>query len=226
MAERRKMKTKMRELLLFIPNLLRLLFALLKDPRISSADKAIIAGIIMYVIVPIDVIPDFIPFIGQMDDSYLLAIGFLRLLNRAEYKVIMDHWKGEVDIKELVTNISKIAEYFLPKTSQECAARTDRAERKAHGHLPTRPRMNMTLARPISLSLTRFIQARYQLIVKPAERAVRHNHHNVVTLQPLGKVRDDLGCRAGMKSASSPRSRNPSIILSGAIAVSAEYRSG
>ena len=115
MAERRKMKSKMRELLLFVPNLLRLLFGLLKDPRVSSADKAIIAGIIMYVIVPLDVIPDFIPFIGQIDDSYLLAIGFLRLLNRAEYKVIMDHWRGEVDIKELVTNISKVAEYFLPK---------------------------------------------------------------------------------------------------------------
>ena len=115
MAERRKMKSKMRELLLFVPNLLRLLFALLKDPRVSSADKAIIAGVIMYVIVPLDVIPDFIPFIGQIDDSYLLAIGFIRLLNRAEYKVIMDHWRGEVDIKELVTNISKVAEYFLPK---------------------------------------------------------------------------------------------------------------
>ena len=115
MAERRKMKSKMRELLLFVPNLLRLLFALLKDPRVSSADKAIIAGVIMYVIVPIDVIPDFIPFIGQVDDAYLLAIGFLRLFNRAEYKVMMDHWKGEVDIKELVTNIARIAEYFLPK---------------------------------------------------------------------------------------------------------------
>ena len=115
MAERRKMKSKMRELLLFVPNLLRLLFALLKDPRVSKADKAIIAGIIMYVIVPIDVIPDFIPFIGQVDDSYLLAVGFLRLLNRADYKVVMDHWKGEVDIKDLVTNISKVAEYFLPK---------------------------------------------------------------------------------------------------------------
>ena len=115
MSERRKMKSKMRELLLFVPNLLKLLFALLKEPRVSRADKAIIAGIIMYVIVPIDVIPDFIPFIGQVDDVYLLAIGFLRLLNRADYKVVMGHWQGEVDIKELVTNISKVAEYFLPK---------------------------------------------------------------------------------------------------------------
>ena len=115
MSEHRKMRKKMRELLLFIPNLLGLLIGLLRDERVSQADKAILAGIVMYVIVPLDVIPDFIPFIGQIDDSYLLAISILRLLNRADRRVIMDHWKGERDIKELVASIAKIAEFFLPK---------------------------------------------------------------------------------------------------------------
>jgi len=115
MSERREMKSVMRELLLFIPNLLRLLFALLRDPRVSSADKAILAGTIIYVIAPIDVIPDFIPFIGQIDDSYLIAISLLRLLNRASRTVVLDHWKGGYDIKELVTSISRVSEFFLPK---------------------------------------------------------------------------------------------------------------
>ena len=115
MSEERKMRKKMRELLLFIPNLLGLLIGLLRDERVSQTDKAILAGIVMYVIVPLDVIPDFIPFIGQIDDSYLLAISILRLLNRADRRVIMDHWKGERDIKELVDSIAKIAEFFLPK---------------------------------------------------------------------------------------------------------------
>ncbi|MEK6322060.1 MAG: YkvA family protein [Acidobacteriota bacterium] len=109
------MRRKMRELLLFIPNLMRLLLGLLRDERVSQADKAILAGIIMYVIVPLDVIPDFIPFIGQVDDSYLLAISILRLLNRADRRVVMDHWKGERNIKELVDGIAKVAEFFLPK---------------------------------------------------------------------------------------------------------------
>jgi uncharacterized membrane protein YkvA (DUF1232 family) len=69
----------------------------------------------MYVIVPLDVIPDFIPFIGQVDDAYLLAISILRLLNRADRDVVMDHWQGEQDIKTLVDNIAVVAEYFLPK---------------------------------------------------------------------------------------------------------------
>ena len=115
MSKRRRMKSIMRDLLLFVPNLLRLLFALLKDPRVSSADKAILAGTIIYVIAPIDVIPDFIPFIGQIDDSYLVAVSILRLLNRASKRVVLDHWKGEYDINELVTSISRVAAFFLPK---------------------------------------------------------------------------------------------------------------
>ena len=115
MSKRRKMKSIMADLLLFIPNLLRLLFALLRDPRVSSADKAILAGTIIYVISPIDVIPDFIPFIGQIDDSYLVAVSILRLLNRANKRVVLDHWKGEYDIHGLVTSISRVASYFLPK---------------------------------------------------------------------------------------------------------------
>ena len=115
MSERRKMKSLMRDLLLFLPNLLRLLFALLRDPRVSSADKAILAGTIIYVIAPIDVIPDFIPFVGQIDDSYLVAVSLLRLLNRANRNVVLEHWKGGYDIKELVTSIARVAEFFLPK---------------------------------------------------------------------------------------------------------------
>jgi uncharacterized membrane protein YkvA (DUF1232 family) len=113
--DRREMKSLMKELLLFIPNLLWLMFGLLRDERISRADKAILAGTILYVISPLDIIPDFIPFIGQVDDIYLIAISLLRLLNRAEADVVRDHWKGDIDIKDLVTSISLAAEYFLPK---------------------------------------------------------------------------------------------------------------
>jgi uncharacterized membrane protein YkvA (DUF1232 family) len=114
-TKRKEMRVRMAEFLLFIPNLLRLLVSLLRDDRVSKMDKAILAGTIIYVVSPIDVIPDFIPFIGQVDDVYLLAISILRLLNRADRSVVLDHWHGSVDIKELVTNIAGVAEYFLPK---------------------------------------------------------------------------------------------------------------
>ncbi len=115
MSDERNKKKMMLELLLFIPNLVALLIGLLRDERVSQADKAILAGVIMYVIVPLDIIPDFIPFIGQVDDAYLLAISILRLLNRADPRVVMDHWRGERNIKELVESLARMAEFFLPK---------------------------------------------------------------------------------------------------------------
>src|ERR1700759_5143207 len=115
MSEKSEKKKKLRDLLLFIPNLMKLLYDLLKDPRVSQADKAILAGVIMYVIVAIDVIPDFIPFVGMIDDSYLVAIALLRLLNRADRQIVLDHWNGNVDIKQLVESIANITTYFLPE---------------------------------------------------------------------------------------------------------------
>jgi uncharacterized membrane protein YkvA (DUF1232 family) len=114
-TNRCEMRSRMTGFLLFIPNMVRLLIALLRDDRVSKADKAILAGTIVYVISPIDIIPDFIPFIGQVDDAYLLAISILRLLNRADRNVVLEHWRGDLDIKQLVTNIAMVAEYFLPK---------------------------------------------------------------------------------------------------------------
>src|ERR1041384_1144334 len=140
MSERRKMKKKMWELLLFIPNLMGLLIGLLRDERVSQADKAILAGVIMYVIVPIDVIPDFIPFVGMIDDSYLIAISLLRLLNRADRQVVLDHWRGGIDIKQLVDNIANITAYFMP----------ERMRNALHGRIDGKNRMNVVTDMPVS----------------------------------------------------------------------------
>ncbi len=139
MTERRKMKTLMKEYLLFIPNLMKLLLNLLRDPRVSSADKAIVAGTIIYVISPIDVIPDFIPFIGLVDDSYLISIAILRMLNRADRSVVMEHWRGLHDVKELVANLSRVASFFLP----------DRIKSVLHGRIEPKVKSNLTVVRDV-----------------------------------------------------------------------------
>jgi uncharacterized membrane protein YkvA (DUF1232 family) len=139
MSERKEKKKKLRELLLFVPNLMKLLYDLLKDPRVSRADKAILAGVIMYVIVPIDVIPDFVPFVGMVDDSYLIAISLLRLLNRADRQVVLEHWKGGVDIKQLVENIANIAAYFMPA----------RMRNVLHGRIDVKSHLNVVTDSPV-----------------------------------------------------------------------------
>src|SRR6478752_7734730 len=55
------------------PAYLRLLGGLLTDRRVSSLDKLMVAGALAYIVMPIDLIPDFIPFIGEVDDVYILV---------------------------------------------------------------------------------------------------------------------------------------------------------
>ena len=71
---------------MFLPNMLKLLAIFERQPRAFSG-KALFAAAIVYVIVPLDFIPDIFPFIGQIDDVYLVALTLLRLINRSDEKV-------------------------------------------------------------------------------------------------------------------------------------------
>jgi uncharacterized membrane protein YkvA (DUF1232 family) len=113
--KRGALRRRMKDLLLLLPNLLKLLVRLVRDPRVSRADKVILGGTILYVIAPLDFIPDMIPFIGQIDDIYLVAISLLRIMSRTDASIIAEHWDGEINIKRLVDSIIDVATVFLPK---------------------------------------------------------------------------------------------------------------
>ena len=99
-----------------IPAYLRLLGGLLIDRRVSAVDKALVAGAIAYVISPIDLIPDFIPFIGEVDDVFVMMLALQRLVSHAGRDVLLDHWHGDPDeLDDLnVKEIIGAATLFLP----------------------------------------------------------------------------------------------------------------
>ncbi len=113
--EKSELKSRMSNFLMFLPNMLRLLGKLLTDARVPMAEKALFAAAIVYVIVPLDLIPDVFPFIGQIDDLYLVALTLLRLLNRTDEAVVRQHWEGGGDIVKLADSIAGIAPAILPK---------------------------------------------------------------------------------------------------------------
>jgi uncharacterized membrane protein YkvA (DUF1232 family) len=100
-----------------IPNFLRLLYGLLTDSRVSNIDKLVVAGAIAYILMPIDLIPDFIPFIGEVDDVFLMILAIQRLINNAGRTVVEDHWMG--DAAELsALNLERVlaaCAFFLPR---------------------------------------------------------------------------------------------------------------
>jgi uncharacterized membrane protein YkvA (DUF1232 family) len=113
--ERSEIKARLKSLLMFLPNLLILLGRLVKDRRVPTAEKALLVAAIIYVISPLDLIPDVFPFIGQVDDLYVVALVVLRLVNRTDESVVRAHWPGGGDIVALAHSIASIAPKFLPK---------------------------------------------------------------------------------------------------------------
>jgi uncharacterized membrane protein YkvA (DUF1232 family) len=100
-----------------LPHFLRLLFGLISDPRVALVDKLLVFGAIAYIVTPIDLIPDFIPFLGEVDDVYLLVIALQRLISNAGRVVLLDHWGGErEDLSDLnLRGALAAAAFFLPR---------------------------------------------------------------------------------------------------------------
>ncbi len=113
--ERSENKGRMHNFLMFLPNMVMLLGRLLKDNRVPIAEKALFAAAIVYVISPLDFIPDVFPFIGQVDDLYVVALVLLRLVNRTDETVVREHWSGGGDIVALSDSIAGLAPKILPK---------------------------------------------------------------------------------------------------------------
>jgi uncharacterized membrane protein YkvA (DUF1232 family) len=113
--EKSEFKDRMKGFLLFLPNMVMLLGRLLKDSRVATAEKALFVAAIVYVVSPFDFIPDVFPFIGQVDDIYLVALTILRLINRTDENVVRENWSGGGDIVGLANMIAGLAPKLLPK---------------------------------------------------------------------------------------------------------------
>lgn len=108
--------TKLSEYLFLLPDFFILLTRLAVDKRVQNKKKVMVAGIIAYVMMPFDIIPDFIPIIGQIDDLVLVVLGLNMILNDIDKKILLDNWSGEGQLLELLQKISSLAEKFLDKT--------------------------------------------------------------------------------------------------------------
>jgi uncharacterized membrane protein YkvA (DUF1232 family) len=100
-----------------LPKYLKLLGGLATDPRVPMLDKVLVVGAIAYIVMPVDIIPDFIPFLGEVDDLYLLILALQRLIANAGRNVLLDHWTGNAaDLADLnLRGAIAAAAFFLPK---------------------------------------------------------------------------------------------------------------
>jgi uncharacterized membrane protein YkvA (DUF1232 family) len=101
-VEKRDARAIALEAILMIPNIVKLLGRIARDPRVSVRRKAFAAAAMVYVVSPIDLIPDFIAGVGQLDDLIVVAIALNHLIDGAGREIVEEHWDGSVDSLDLV----------------------------------------------------------------------------------------------------------------------------
>jgi uncharacterized membrane protein YkvA (DUF1232 family) len=78
----------------FIPDCLVLFRRLLADPRVPWPRKAALAATIAYLAMPLDLVPDFLPVAGQIDDALIVALALRGVLRGAGEGLLREHWPG------------------------------------------------------------------------------------------------------------------------------------
>lgn len=107
-------QTDLRQYLLLAPRLVKLVWKLARDPRVPARSKATLVLLGAYLVSPVEVIPDFIPGIGQLDDIVLVAFVLDQMLNRVPEEVVREHWDGDEDLLHIVREVLDIATAFVP----------------------------------------------------------------------------------------------------------------
>jgi uncharacterized membrane protein YkvA (DUF1232 family) len=82
------------QLLVHLPSFLKLFLRLVKDPRVNLAPKLVILGALAYLVLPTDLVPDFVPGLGHADDVAVVLAGLKLFLRLCPPAVVQEHVKS------------------------------------------------------------------------------------------------------------------------------------
>ena len=89
----------------FVPDCVVLFARLLRDERLPRRHKVIVGALIPYLAMPFDLVPDFIPVAGQLDDAVIVAF-VLRRVARKSPQLIREHWPGPSSSLALILRLA------------------------------------------------------------------------------------------------------------------------
>jgi uncharacterized membrane protein YkvA (DUF1232 family) len=78
----------------FIPDCVVLVSRLARDSRIPRSRRAVLWLVLGYLAFPLDLVPDFLPGIGQLDDAVLLGLALRLLVGGGDRELVRDAWPG------------------------------------------------------------------------------------------------------------------------------------
>jgi len=103
-----------KDAVLMLPNLVKLVGRLLKDPRVPRRSKVALGLAAVYVASPIDLVPEVIPVIGWADDIIFVLLAIDSLIERAGPEIVEEHWDGPGDILSLIREVLGAMRSLVP----------------------------------------------------------------------------------------------------------------
>ena len=100
-------KTLARELITLVPNLIRLFRGLLGDDRVPRSSKALLLLGAVWLASPIDLIPEFLPGIGPLDDAVVAGLVLRHIVKRAGPDMVKDHWRGDPRTLNVILRVAR-----------------------------------------------------------------------------------------------------------------------
>jgi uncharacterized membrane protein YkvA (DUF1232 family) len=105
----------LKEALLFVPNVAKLVARLARDPEVPRSVKAGLAAFGLYLACPFDLIPDWLPVIGYLDDLALVALVGRWVIRRIPPELIARHWDGQRPFPDILAQITEAARNSVPE---------------------------------------------------------------------------------------------------------------
>jgi len=90
----------------FVPDCIVLFRRLLADPRVPRRRKIVLGALVAYLAMPIDLVPDFIPIAGYLDDAVLVAFVLRYVLRGSAPELIDEHWPGPDESRSFILRLA------------------------------------------------------------------------------------------------------------------------
>ncbi len=102
-------RSQARALAGFVPDCVVLFKRLGSDPRLSRRRKLLLVLVGAYLVMPIDLVPDFIPVAGQLDDAIVAALALRTVLSGAGPELVRAHWPGPPSSLAVILRLAGLA---------------------------------------------------------------------------------------------------------------------
>lgn len=103
-----------KEALLAVPRVAVLIPRLAGDERVPLRTKLALTGLGLYIASPWDLIPDFIPVFGQLDDATAILLFVDGVLNQVEDDILVEHWSGDLATLRRLQKLSRMVCNWVP----------------------------------------------------------------------------------------------------------------